>query len=417
MSKYKVLEEGVLLDDWMDDNPEQPYIPKKTPSCNCNTCPDEDGHLLKDNFLGEFLTEADKRRARENLGLKDMEGDAANITYKTDTDPDIESVKDALDKLFYVPITISSFTVSPNEAETGSEVNTLTYNWKYNKEIKQQYFDGEEINASLRTKTITGATNASPIVITAASHRYITGDKVVISDVNGNTNANGAWVITKLTDDTFSLNNSSGNAAYTSGGTARKANFKWSDNNDGRVPTAYSTVSGVRNILVFKTHDSGSTWEAEYTNYGGVEKGFVRPNLSANGVLGGSSFAVSGTQYFQNYDYYLAFDGSSSTGTFFSTSAHDIIFYNPTPIKVTALVFTFLSEIMTTAGIIYGSNDGSTWAFIKSYTNSSTTLSVDMSSNTNYYKYYKNSVTASNSDGYSYGIIYEIEITATYIAV
>ena len=35
--------------------------------------------------------------------------------------------------------------------------STLTYNWKYNKEIKQQYFDGEEINASLRTKTITGA--------------------------------------------------------------------------------------------------------------------------------------------------------------------------------------------------------------------------------------------------------------------
>ena len=27
-----------------------------------------------------------------------MEGDAANITYKTDTDPEIESVKDALDK-------------------------------------------------------------------------------------------------------------------------------------------------------------------------------------------------------------------------------------------------------------------------------------------------------------------------------
>lgn len=55
MSEYKVLEEGVLLDDWMDDNPEQPYIPKKTPSCNCNTCPDEDGHLLKDNFFGGVL--------------------------------------------------------------------------------------------------------------------------------------------------------------------------------------------------------------------------------------------------------------------------------------------------------------------------------------------------------------------------
>lgn len=95
MSKYKVLRDGVLLDDWLDENPEPPYVPKETPSCNCNTCPDPDGYLLKDNFLGEFLTDADKRRVREHLGLRDMEGDAANIIYKTDADPDVESVKDA----------------------------------------------------------------------------------------------------------------------------------------------------------------------------------------------------------------------------------------------------------------------------------------------------------------------------------
>src|SRR5574344_1613584 len=124
------------------------------------------------------------------------------------------------------------------------------------------------------TKTITGATNASPIVITATGHGYVTGDKVVISGVLGNTNANGTWVIVKLTDNTFSLNNSSGNAAYTSGGTTPKSNFKWSDKNGGKAPTAYSIISGVRNILVFKTHDNGSTWEAEYKTYGAVEVNF-----------------------------------------------------------------------------------------------------------------------------------------------
>src|SRR5574344_1810383 len=75
------------------------------------------------------------------------------------------------------------------------------------------------------TKAIPGATNASPIVITATEHGYVTGDKVIISGVLGNTNANGTWVIVKLTDNTFSLNNSSGNATYTSGCTTPKSNF------------------------------------------------------------------------------------------------------------------------------------------------------------------------------------------------
>jgi hypothetical protein len=68
------------------------------------------------------------------------------------------------------------------------------------------------------TGAITGATNATPIVVTAA-RAMRTGETVVISGVGGNTNANGTWVVTNVSATTFSLNGSAGNAAYTSGGT------------------------------------------------------------------------------------------------------------------------------------------------------------------------------------------------------
>lgn len=71
-------------------------------------------------------------------------------------------------------------------------------------------------------QTITAASNASPIVLTLAGHNYSTADRVIVSSVTGNTNANGAWNITKLTADTFSLDASTGNAAYVSGGNAVK---------------------------------------------------------------------------------------------------------------------------------------------------------------------------------------------------
>lgn len=68
-------------------------------------------------------------------------------------------------------------------------------------------------------KTITGATNTSPIVITIVEHGFETGDEAAISGVLGNTVANGNWSIVVLNADTFSLTSSTGNGAYTSGGT------------------------------------------------------------------------------------------------------------------------------------------------------------------------------------------------------
>lgn len=69
-----------------------------------------------------------------------------------------------------------------------------------------------------KRKTITGATNASPIVITAAAHGFADGDAVTVQSVNGNTAANNTWIIDNVTTNTLELVGSTGNAAYTSGG-------------------------------------------------------------------------------------------------------------------------------------------------------------------------------------------------------
>jgi hypothetical protein len=65
---------------------------------------------------------------------------------------------------------------------------------------------------------ITAATNATPIQITVAGHGLSTGAYAIVAGVGGNTNANGSWVITVVDANNFTLNTSSGNAAYTSGG-------------------------------------------------------------------------------------------------------------------------------------------------------------------------------------------------------
>jgi hypothetical protein len=72
-------------------------------------------------------------------------------------------------------------------------------------------------------KTITGATNATPIVITATAHGFANDDIVAIIGVQGNTAANGLFRVAGVTTNTFNLttlagSNVAGNGAYTSGG-------------------------------------------------------------------------------------------------------------------------------------------------------------------------------------------------------
>jgi len=78
--------------------------------------------------------------------------------------------------------------------------------------LKQGEFD-------IAPRAITGASNTAPIIINAPNHDLGTGMYVQISDVLGNTAANGLWTITVLTLNTFRLDGSVGNGVYAGGGT------------------------------------------------------------------------------------------------------------------------------------------------------------------------------------------------------
>ena len=74
-------------------------------------------------------------------------------------------------------------------------------------------------------KTVSGATNATPIVVTATSHGYSDGDYVNITGVVGTTACNDLHVVANKTSNTFELTtpagtNVAGNGSYSSGGAA-----------------------------------------------------------------------------------------------------------------------------------------------------------------------------------------------------
>lgn len=69
---------------------------------------------------------------------------------------------------------------------------------------------------------ISGATNATPIVITVAANSGLkTGDRIAISGITGNTAANGVWEVEAASATTFKLLGSVGNGTY--GGSPRCA--------------------------------------------------------------------------------------------------------------------------------------------------------------------------------------------------
>ncbi len=90
--------------------------------------------------------------------------------------------------------------------------------------------------------TITGATNATPIVITtSASHGLATNMFVRNAAVGGNTAANGEFQITVLSGTTYSLNGTVGSGAYTSGGTSQRFGFEVTTNSTPSVASGAYT--------------------------------------------------------------------------------------------------------------------------------------------------------------------------------
>ena len=82
------------------------------------------------------------------------------------------------------------------------------------------------VGFTITSLSVTGATNASPIVLTVSSTTGTSlrnNDTVVVSGVGGNTAANGTWLVEVASSTTIKLLGSTGNGSYTSGGTVAGA--------------------------------------------------------------------------------------------------------------------------------------------------------------------------------------------------
>lgn len=202
------------------------------------------------------------------------------------------------------------------------------------------------------------------------------------------------------------------------------SNLKWHNNNGGKAPSSFSNTTGVRNVLVFKSIwiDSVLYWETEYIIYGAAECTFLMPNLSSNGTLGGSSFAVSASgEYDVNYAWKGADSILSTQWNIISASAY-YIWYNPSVLKVSQINMTNMNNggYVNPIGAytLYGSNDNSTYTALVSGTNTVSTVNgtwniIVPEANRGFYKYYKLSVAAANGNavGFAQG-----DLIASYIA-
>ncbi|GAB3416253.1 IPT/TIG domain-containing protein [Flindersiella endophytica] len=128
-------------------------------------------------------------------------------------------------------------------------------------------FDTTHITAAkVSSATITGATYSptgrGPIVVTAAGHRFVNGQAVLVEGVGGNTNANGAWLVAvdKNAPDVFTLLGSRGNAAYISGGTAKSVTVETS--------LSHGLAPGGRAIIERATGEGGFALNGTYLPIG-----------------------------------------------------------------------------------------------------------------------------------------------------
>ena len=165
---------------------------------------------------------------------------------------------------------------------------TLTGSFKY------------DLGAHGAAQTITGATNASPIQITVANHGLGTGETVVVASVGGNTAANGTWVITVTGANTFTLNGSTGNGAYTSSGTATVA---------ARLRRGvFGSPIGTHNAgSVFLRLDNGVfVWEADPTLVGTTIyfkfTSFNRMGLMEQSLANATAYSFAFNGIFGNHD-------------------------------------------------------------------------------------------------------------------
>jgi len=118
-------------------------------------------------------------------------------------------------------VTAASHGLTNGEIITLSGVGGLTLVNGNTYTVANQTTNTFELSGIDLTLTITGATQANPVVITSASHGMSNSDTINIASVGGMTDLNGnSYTVANKTNNTFELSgiNGTGYGAYTSGG-------------------------------------------------------------------------------------------------------------------------------------------------------------------------------------------------------
>lgn len=143
---------------------------------------------------------------------------------------------------------------------------------------------------------------------------------------------------------------------------------------------------------------------------------FIRPNLTADGTLGGDAFAVwsSGTYSTSaSRQAWRAVDGNTSSSYYWysKNEANPIYeFYNPYPIKVASLTFYWTSASYCAKSFVLNvSNDGSTWTSLGTFNLTVAATATANINSANAYKYYRMTFTKQGT----YLRLKELEMSAT----
>ena len=289
-----------------------------------------------------------------------------------------------------VPANIT-FSVTPQGViyVNGKLINGNTTQW-VGSSLPYTIFDN--INNVLLFDTKTGITEGSSVAINADLSTY---NKISI-----NTGVSG------LSNVFFS---------------ADGVNFSAIDENNGNY---YINATNNSGTLYYNIADNGylnesgsitltgSTVTENVTLTPAVIQNWTRPDLTANGTIGGSSFATLGIGLSNSLNTYKVFN-ASLTDYVTINNGQALVIYNPTDINITQIVSTCLYGLYVTDFNFYGSSDGNSWKQITA-TRSSSAVNYGYTwtlNNSEYYKYYKFQVSelSSTSDAY----LADLAITAT----
>lgn len=129
--------------------------------------------------------------------------------------------------------------------------------------------------------TVTGATNATPIVITLnANNGLKDADRLALAGITGNTNANGEWTLKMLSATTAQLMGSAGNGAF--GGTARVAVINDVTPNMAKHSNALNIGGTLVGTLDIEAYDIYADFAAG-TNAGGTATApAISPSVGTN---------------------------------------------------------------------------------------------------------------------------------------